>query len=175
MYKCHSILTFSYRLIKRNNQSEWASAPLIVPKSGPEHFRFTVDLRPVNSQTVPFTWPMPHFERAVSELAGYTAFATIDLCHGYWQMPLEESSQECQSFITPDGVFTPTRVLHGQTNATFYFQSTVSALCLSLRDKILQWLDDLLSHCANAEQLLGKLPAFFSICSKHRIKLHARK
>ena len=31
----------------RKHSSEWACAPLIVPKDGPEKFRFTVDLRPV--------------------------------------------------------------------------------------------------------------------------------
>jgi hypothetical protein len=108
-------------LVKANNSSEWACAPLIVPKDGPEGFRFTVDLRPVNMQTIPHTWPMPNLETATAALAGDRCYASIDLCHGYWQMPLEDSSQECQSFITPDGVFTPTRVLHGQTNATSYF------------------------------------------------------
>ena len=105
-------------LIKRNNQSEWAPAPLIVPKSGPEQFRFTVDLRSVNSQTVTFPWPMAHFKTVVSEITGDTTFATIDLFHGYWQIPLDESSQECQIFITPDGVFTPTSLLQGQTNVS---------------------------------------------------------
>jgi hypothetical protein len=30
----------------RNPNSSWCSAPLLVPKSGPSQFRFTVDLRP---------------------------------------------------------------------------------------------------------------------------------
>lgn len=131
-------------LVRRNNRSQWACAPLLVPKPGPEEFRFTVDLRPVNHQTIPFIWPMPHPETAISDLAGDTCSACIDLFHGYWQMPLDPKSQEFQSFITPDGVFTPTRVLHGQTNATFYFQSTICELCLPIRDNLLQWLDDLL-------------------------------
>ena len=112
-------------LVKRNATSRWACAPLIVPKPGPEAFRFTVDLRPVNAQTEPQAWPMPNMEAAMSELTGDTCFATMGLCHGYWQMPLDTDSQECQSFITPDGVFTPTRVLHGQTNATAHFQAAI--------------------------------------------------
>lgn len=35
-----------------NPSSPWASAPLIVLKPGAAHFRFTVDLRPINKYTV---------------------------------------------------------------------------------------------------------------------------
>ena len=162
-------------LIRRNNTSQWACAPLLVPKDGPEQFRLTIDLRPVNRQTVPSSWPMPQIDAALAQLANDKCFANIDLCHGYWQMPLAQESQECQSFITPDGVFTPTRVLHGQTNAVFFFQSTLSELCLSLRDVILQWLDDLLFHCRDEYHLLHSLREFFRICRASRIKLHAKK
>ena len=162
-------------LIVRNNTSQWASAPLIVPKAGPERFRFTVDLRPINSQTIPHVWPMPSLEAMTLELAGDTCYATIDLCNGYWQMPLHPDSRECQSFITPDGVFSPTRVLHGQTNAVAFFQSSLQQLLLPLRDKILQWLDDLLFHCKDFNELLCGLRSFFEICRASHIKLHARK
>jgi len=111
----------------------------------------------------------------MSELTGDTCFATMDLCHGYWQMPLDTDSQECQSFITPDGVFTPTRVLHGQTNATAHFQAAIQKVCLPLRDKLLQWIDDLLFHCKSASELLSVLRLFFSLCRQHHLKLHAKK
>jgi hypothetical protein len=97
----------------RNTSYAWCSAPLLVPKQGPSKFRFTVDLRPVNKQTVPISWPMPHLESELAKLQGSTCFDTFDLSHGYWQLPLAPDSRECQSFITPDGVFSPTRVLHG--------------------------------------------------------------
>ena len=162
-------------LIRPNTESAWACAPLIIPKSGPEQFRFTVDLRPVNNQTVPFTWPMPHLETVLQELQGATCYATIDLCHGYWQMPLAEASQECQSFITPDGVYTPNRVLHGQTNATFYFQGIVANICKPIRSNILQWLDDVLLHAKTPEELIQVLSRFLELCQQHNIKLHAKK
>jgi hypothetical protein len=79
---------------------------------------------------------MPNLETATAKLAGDTCYASIDLCNGYWQMALDEGSQECQSFITPDGVFTPTRVLHGQTNATSYFQSSLQQLSPNTRSNL---------------------------------------
>jgi hypothetical protein len=40
-------------MVYRNPRSAWCAAPLLVPKPGPSQFRFTVDLRPVNKQTIP--------------------------------------------------------------------------------------------------------------------------
>ena len=124
-------------LVKRNTQSSWACAPLIVPKPGPDKFRFTTDLRPVNKVTVPFVWPMPNLETNTSRLVKKKCFGGVDLCQGYWQFPLEEDSQECQSFITSDGVYTPTRVMHGQRNAVAYCQSTVQKIFESIQNDIL--------------------------------------
>ena len=42
-------------LVRQNNKSQWACAPLLVPEDQPEQFRLTLDLRQVNRQTVPST------------------------------------------------------------------------------------------------------------------------
>lgn len=47
---------------------------------------------------------MPNFGKELEKLTGSIYFATLDLSHGYWQLPLEVASQECQSFETPDGI-----------------------------------------------------------------------
>jgi hypothetical protein len=67
----------------RITSSAWCSASLLVPKQVPSKFRFTVDLRPVNKQTVPVSWPMPHLESELAKLQGSTCFDTFDLSHGY--------------------------------------------------------------------------------------------
>ena len=85
-------------LVKRTTQSSWTCAPLIVPKPGPDKFRFTTDLRPVNKITVPFLWPMPNLETNTSRLVKEKCFGGGDLCEGYWQFLLEEDSQESQFF-----------------------------------------------------------------------------
>ena len=127
-------------LVKRNTQSSSAYAPLLVTKPGPDNFRFTPDLRPVNTVTVPTAWPMPNLETNIPSFAKKKCFGDFDLCQGYWQFPLEEEPQEYQSFITPDGVYTPTRVMQGQRNAVAYCQSTVQSIC-----ELLVWLDDILA------------------------------
>lgn len=78
----------------------------MVPKLGPAEWQFTVDLSPFNKFTIPFQFPMPVIEHEVIKTAKSRVVAGV---------------------ISPDGVFTPTRVLHGTTNVVLqiqYFQST---------------------------------------------------
>ena len=51
-----------------NPTSRWACAPLLVPKQGPTRFRFTVDLRPINTYTVKHQFPMPNLENELTKL-----------------------------------------------------------------------------------------------------------
>jgi hypothetical protein len=99
-------------LVYKNTGAQWASPPLILPKPGPNQYRMAVDLRVPNASTKPTAWPMPSLQDELHDLHGTEVFATLDFCQGYWQIPLHKDSQDCQSFITPDGVYTPTRVLH---------------------------------------------------------------
>jgi Reverse transcriptase (RNA-dependent DNA polymerase) len=162
-------------MVYRNPRAAWCSAPLLVPKPGPAKLRFTVDLRPVNKQTVPNSWPIPHVESEVSRLYGSNYFATFDLSHGYWQLPLAIESQECQSFITPDGVYSPTRVLHGTTNAVTHMQSVLQEVLLPLSEHLVAWLDDLLLHASSIENLFVYLRTFFGLCRNFNLKLHPGK
>lgn len=47
---------------RANPNCSWDSAPLLVPKDPPEHFRITFYMHTVNYRTVPTVWPMPHLE-----------------------------------------------------------------------------------------------------------------
>lgn len=163
-------------LAYRNPSSRWASAPLIIPKpKASEQWRFTVDLRAVNALTEKYAWPMPNLESTLSKLQGSKYYFLIDLCNGYWQAPLHPDSQECQSILTAEEVITPTRVLQGQTNAVFYFHSTIQQLLRGLQDQLLLWIDDILGHDHAISGLLSLLRQFFQICREYNLKLHAKK
>lgn len=159
-----------------NPTSSWACAPLLVPKPGAAQFRFTVDLRLVNRFTVKHQFPMPNLEQELTRLGGARYFARWDLSHCYWQLPLDKTSQECQSFITPDGIFSPTRVLHGTTNAVLFLQSTLAA-CLpqNLRSQILWWLDDILIFSETIPDHLLAIQRFLAFCLNHNFRLHPEK
>ena len=116
---------------------------------------------------------MPLAEPLLARLSGSKYWFNIDFIHGYWQFPLHEDSQDCQSFHTPFGVYTPKRVLHGAKNSEIYFQSSMEAMFGHLN--LLIYLDDLLGHAKPPPQLLEKLRDTFAICQENGLKLHSEK
>ena len=70
----------------------------------------------------------------------------MDMCYGYWQIPLARESQEVMSIQTPCGVYTPIRILQGPTDAGNHFQALTSRVFADMSGNLLQWLDDSLIH-----------------------------
>jgi Reverse transcriptase (RNA-dependent DNA polymerase) len=161
--------------VYKNTGAEWASPLLIFPKPGPDQYRMTVDLRVPNASTKPTAWPMPNLEDELHDLHGSKVFATLDFCQRYWQIPLHKDSQDCQSFITPDGVYAPTRVIHGTSNATQNLQSVLVVMMDDIKSNIKVWLDDCLLHTKTEDDLLATLNIFCKQCREHGLKLHASK
>jgi Reverse transcriptase (RNA-dependent DNA polymerase) len=118
---------------------------------------------------------MPHLESQLASLAGSKYFATFDLLQGYWQLPLHPDAQECQSFTTHEGIFTPTRVLHGNYNSVAYLKSCMDTMLLPLADQVIVWLDDVLTNARSEAELLATLRKFFEFCREHGLLLRAAK
>ena len=84
---------------KVTTTAKWVAAPVLVAKPPSAHFLLTLDYRPINAATVPITWPMPHIDSELSDMAESKVFATIEFVSGYLQLPLAEHSQELLSFM----------------------------------------------------------------------------
>lgn len=81
-----------------------------------------------------------------------------------------------QVAITPDGIFSSTRVLHGTTNAVMYLQPTISSnLPDDLRRFVLLWFDDILVHVGNIRDHLGALTKLFGFFKSFNFKFHPFK
>ena len=162
-------------MVYPNPTSPWASAPLLVPKP-PDTFRFTVDLRGVNKYTVKHQYPMPNLEQELTKVGRSKFYAEFDVNNCYWQFLVALLCQMLFSFITPDGIFTPTRVPHGTTNAVTYLQSSLaSTIPPDLLRDLLLWLDDILLHKSSISGLLESLQKFFAYCVEYNLKLHPSK
>jgi hypothetical protein len=97
---------------------------------------------------------MPNPQDELHDLHGSEVFATLNFCEGYWQIPLQNDSQDCQSFITPNGVYKSTRVLHGTRNATQHLQSVLVVMMDDIKSNIKVWLDDYMLHTKTEDDLL---------------------
>jgi hypothetical protein len=112
-------------VVRQNTSCRWASAPHSVSTSNAEGYRLTADLRQVNQRTEAIVWPMKNLESCTHRLAASARHASADISKCYLQLALDEDAQECQSFVAPDGVHAPRRVLHGQVSATACAQAAV--------------------------------------------------
>jgi Reverse transcriptase (RNA-dependent DNA polymerase) len=135
----------------------------------------TVDLSVPNASTKPTAWPMPNLQDDLHDLHRSGVFATLDFCQGSRQIPLPKDSQDGQSFLTPDGVYTPTRVLHGTRNATQHLQSVLIAMMVDIKSNIKVWLDDCLLHTKTEDDLPATLNFIFKHFQEHKLKLQASK
>lgn len=74
--------------------------------------------------------------------------------------------QHLQSFISPDGFFFPTRVLHIITDELLYLQSTlVQHLHRDLLDSMQLWLGYIFSYARTADEQLKSSRRFFYYCA----------
>ena len=162
--------------LKPNPHCKWQCAPLLVGKPNSKaKFRMTIDLRPINAATEKDSWPMPHIDSEIYDLSDAKCFAKLDFVSGYWQLPVHEDSQENCGIVTPNGVYSSTRVLQGLTNATSHFQGTIEPLFSSIRPNLKAWLDDFMLYSSTEGQMIALLEKFFQTCEAHGLYLSAKK
>ncbi|GMF49472.1 unnamed protein product [Phytophthora fragariaefolia] len=177
---CHTSKLLEFRLVFPNHRSRWA-APRSVRKKEQDSDptadpRMTIDTRGVNERTDAMPWPMPVLEVVLGALEGAKVFFALDWFRGYSQLPLHEDSQEPFTFITHRGMYTPTRVPMGATNAVVYCQGVVEEIFGDLLGNgILEWLDHILGYADFGNELLQLLDQVLARCEACELKLHAKK
>ena len=158
--------------IRAVQQAHWGSAPLLVAKGPPVYYRLTVDLRGVNSRTVTPVASMPH-DSELAELRGMQCFGNLDLCAGYWQLPLHADDRAFFTLSTPFGSYEPCRVLQGAAGSAAFFQANMLVLTSGLDYKT--WLDDLLAYARTEAALLATYRALFTRFRDKGLYLSIRK
>ena len=73
--------------------SSYSAPPMLVPKKNGK-LRLVIDYRQLNRQTIKSTWPIPSIEEIFDTLEGSVCFTSIDKSAGFYQVPMEESSQD---------------------------------------------------------------------------------
>ena len=95
-------------------------------------------------------------------------------------MPLAPEAQEVFTIVTPDGLFTPTRVPQGVLNATSYFQGVMTDLLCGLDCKV--WVDDVFYFAEDEtsllcllDEILGRLESVGLFVAAHKCTFFARE
>lgn len=106
-------------------------------------------------------------ENELIKKARWKKFAGVHFTYSYWQISLAVDSRVCQSFITPDGIFTLIRVLRGTTSAVLHLQPFLSnKLSHELLERVLLLVDDCIFHEETTNVLARSLQLFFEFCDE---------
>jgi hypothetical protein len=164
-------------LLYRNENARWVAPVMVVPKPGSTKKRMVVDLRWINSQTVPLQYGMPIVEDQLHKAKGMNYFFTGDFLKGFWQICIARECQELFSFMTPGGVFTPTRLAMGAVDSPLYFQAVLEKVFRDViqRDQLLLWIDDILAMAKTFDEYIVLLEEIFGLCRKFKLKLNLEK
>lgn len=155
-----------------NPTSRWGSAPHLVSKPGPDGWRFTGDLRLVNKWTIASKFPMPVVEQELEKAQGAHFFGDYDMLHRYWQFLVHPDDQETQTLVFPDGLMSPTHLLHGHFNANSHRQSSLMKyMPPDLKSRLLLWVDDMVIPGKTMSQFVQDSTSLLDLCVRLNITL----
>ena len=118
-----------------------------------------MDYRRLNSVSLSNAYPMPRIDDMIDQLGKASYITTLDLTHGYWQVPVAERDRHKTAFITPFGLFQFKRMPFGLQGAPASFQRIMDRLIHGQHDYVSAYLDDLVIFSTSWEEHLRHLRA----------------
>ena len=146
----------------RRSCSPFASNVFLVRKKNGS-IRFCIDLRRLNSNTVPDAYSLPRIEETLDALGGATWFSTLDLksaYHTYWQVELAD--KEKTAFTV--GFWECNRMPFGPTIASATFQRLIENCMGDLNlSSCLLYLDDIVVYSVLTRSIFRSLKTFSNV------------
>ena len=135
--------------------------PVVKPKSKGTaiEIRICTDYRQLNKYLRRELFEIPTFDDVVSKFQGAVCFTKLDAKSGFYQIPLDESSRDFTTFITPFGRYRYKRLPMGISIAPEIFQRKMMELLDGLQGVVV-YLDDIVvfgSSVAEHDQNLEKV------------------
>jgi hypothetical protein len=123
------------------------SVPILLVKKSDVSWRFCIDYRALNENTVKDKFPIPIMEELHDELWGTQFFTMLNLCSGYHQVPMHPDDLSITAFWARQGLFEFLFMPFGLTNVPTVFQALMKeVLRLFLHCFVLVFFDDILIH-----------------------------
>lgn len=104
------------------SDSPRASGVVIVNKKKSLKMRFCVNYRPLNSMSKKDSYPLPCINESLDLVSGSSWFSSLNLCSGYWQVPLSPEDRPKTAFCTGTGLWQFTVLSFGLCNAPATFK-----------------------------------------------------
>ena len=160
----------------RESTSPWASNVILVKKKDGS-WRLCIDYRGVNAKTqTKDPYLLPRIDETLDALAGSKYYCTLDLCSGYHQCELTESSKATTAFITKFGHWEWEVMPFGLQNGPGTFQRLMHKVLATIPFDIAHcYLDDLVTHGRTIEECIERLRLIFDRLREAGLKLKPKK
>lgn len=141
------------------------SSPIVIIKKKDGSNRFCVDLRAINSIKVFDAEMISCADDIFVQLAGSKYVSKFDLCKGYWQLPLEETSKCITVFRTPLGLYQFKVMPFGLVNASASFSRLMRKIFEGMQfidkfiDDVIIYTKSFQEHQQIVEEFLERLRA----------------
>ena len=172
----HSIQKSLEQGIIRESSSPYAS-PIVLVRKKDGNLRLCVDYHLLNAKTHKDAYPLPRIEEALDVLKGAKYFCSLDLAHGFNQIPMKESDIEKTAFRTgTGGLYEYLRMPFGLCNAPGTFMRLMDKAFGDLSfQTMLVYLDDILVFGSTFKETLSRLETVLSRLSNLNLKVKPEK
>ena len=158
------------------SHSAWCNAVVLVRKKDGS-LQFCIDFCHLNARTKKDSYPLPRIQEALESLVGAGHFSCLDLKSGFWQIKMEEASEQYTAFTVDNlGFFKCNCMPFGLCNAPVTFQQLMQNYLGKLNlIYCLIYLDDLIMFSWTAEEHLHQLCVVFDQLREYNFKLKPSK
>ncbi|XP_064552259.1 LOW QUALITY PROTEIN: uncharacterized protein LOC135438069 [Drosophila montana] len=134
--------------------------------------------RQLNAHSIPDAYPVPRINHILERLRHDRFISTLDLKHGYWQIPMAADSRECTAFTVPGrGIFQWRVMPFGLHSACATFQRALDTVIgPEMEPNAFAYLDDIVVIGATKEQHVNTIcrPVFRRLRAAN-LKLNRKK
>jgi len=137
--------------------------------------RFCVDFSKLNNISAFDPYPMPRVDELVERLGKAEFLSTLDLCKGYWQVPLNTQARELTAFKAPSGLFQFKVMPFGLHGAAATFQRLMDEVLRGAEDHAAAYIDDVIIYSSSWEEHLQHLSDVFRRIRQAGLVVNASK
>jgi hypothetical protein len=128
-----------------------ALVTFVLKKDGTQ--RMCVDYRSLNEVTIKNKYPLPRIDDPFDQQKGACVFSKIGLRSRYHQLNIRAFDITKTTFITQYGLYEPTVMSFGLTNAPAYFMYLMNKVFMEYLDKfVVVFIDNILICSKNEEE-----------------------